>query len=286
MPVDSPSLVSTLVLAAMVAVIGMPHGGLDHLFGRAVFEPVVGRWWRVAFAASYLGVAATVVAGWFLAPMATILLFFLISAFHFGEDSDAAWPLAMLSGGLVIWLPCLARTDEVVQSLAWIVPSDRADSIRDAAVELRPLLQLLLVIFVGHLIALAFDVRHRLEAFRLAASAALFALVPTTVGFAVYFCGWHSTREMVALARRVDPNDVWRGLRAVVVLAAPRAGVAVIVTAGAAWWFADGRDLQPVAVQAVFMGLSAVAVPHILLWIAADRLGADPFRAGEIGGIP
>jgi Brp/Blh family beta-carotene 15,15'-monooxygenase len=111
----------------------------------------------------------------------------------------------------------------------------------------------------------------------------MFAVTPTLVGFAVYFCGWHSTRELVALVRRADPVNPRRGLRRVMVLAAPMAGLAVVATAAAAWWFSDGRELQPVVVQAVFLGLSAVAIPHILLHAVARFRRANPFCIPPVG---
>ncbi len=271
------------LFAAAVAVVGMPHGGLDHLVGRAVFQPAAGRWWRTAFLFAYLGVAAVVVAGWVFAPAVTVVLFFAISAVHFGDDPEQGC-LAVVDGGLVVWVPLLARPDEVAGLLAWVVPGGDVEVVRRAVGDARPLLMVLVGVFAAHLLSLIW--RGRMwAAVRPALFAGLFATVPVLVGFGLYFCGWHSLRELAALSRRADPVRPWHGLAIVVRLAAPRAGLAVAATAVAAWWFAAGRDVTPVVVQAVFLGLSAVAVPHILLHAAARRLGADPF-AGETDPCP
>ena len=259
--------------ATAVAVVGMPHGGLDNLFGRAVFEPMTGRWWFTAFELFYLGTAGLVIAGWFVAPALTVVLFFLISAVHFGDDPGVPQPARTVCGGMVIWVPLLFRPTEVAELLCWVIPSGDVVRVRDGIAAAEPLLWAVAAFFAGWLpLAPGAGVAVRNVSF-----AALFAVLPTLIGFAVYFCGWHSTRELAALARRADPLSPWRGLRKVAVLAAPMTGLAVVATAAAAWWFADGRELQPVVVQAVFMGLSAVAIPHILLHAVARLRGASAF---------
>jgi Brp/Blh family beta-carotene 15,15'-monooxygenase len=132
------------------------------------------------------------------------------------------------------------------------------------------------VVFVSDLLILSAR-RDGWIAARLAVFALAFALLPVLVSFGLFFCGWHSVRELVALARQACPTRPWRGFLKVVRLAAPRAALAVMATAGAAWWFAAERALTSVVAQAVFLGLSAVAVPHILLHAAANRLRANPF---------
>ena len=80
-----PGGVQALFLAVLTALVGTPHGGLDHFVGRAICRPIAGRWWPVVFTTYYLGFASVVLAGWVVAPLATALAFFLASASHFGE---------------------------------------------------------------------------------------------------------------------------------------------------------------------------------------------------------
>jgi hypothetical protein len=62
------------------------------------------------------------------------------------------------------------------------------------------------------------------------------------------------------------------------VQSAPLTLVAIIATVlGAHSRFATGQTVDAVVVQAVFLGLSAIAVPHILLHAIAKRLDVDPF---------
>jgi hypothetical protein len=43
-------------------------------------------------------------------PVVTIAIFFLLSALHFGEEGP--FPMAAVEGGMVIWVPFLARPEE------------------------------------------------------------------------------------------------------------------------------------------------------------------------------
>jgi len=267
----SPAIVS-LTFATLVAIVGMPHGGLDHLFGRELFRPSWGRMWLVVFGIAYLGTAGLVLVGWFVAPTLTVVVFFLISAIHFGDDITAWQPNRTIDGGLVIWIPLLFRTDEVAQHLAWIMPDGDERRIRDSLQSVQPLLWAVCGFFLWSLISDRPGNRVRKLVFAL-----FFILVPTLISFTIYFCGWHSTRELMSLSRRANPHYPWQGLRWVIIAAAPMAAIAVIATGITAWVFASDRELQPVIVQAVFLGLSVVAIPHILLQAAAKHGNANPF---------
>ena len=93
-----------------VALIGVPHGALDPLFGKRLLRRF-GKSWRVFFFGAYLLVAAAVVSNWYLAPVAACLLFFALSAWHFGLEEDYVAPvkspflrqiLAVSRGSLII----------------------------------------------------------------------------------------------------------------------------------------------------------------------------------------
>jgi Brp/Blh family beta-carotene 15,15'-monooxygenase len=267
---SAPLLAGTL--AVLVSVVGMPHGGLDHLFARGWLRPRLGRVWPLPFLVVYLAVAGLVVAGWVFAAPLTVVLFFLISAVHFGDDPHAGQPANLVEGGMVIWVPLLFRPAEVSELLAWVIPGGDPTAVLRAVDGATPVLWALAAFGVVSL-----PILGRRAAVRKLAFAVMFAMFPTLLSFAVYFCGWHSTRELAALARQADPNHLGRGLRRVILAAAPMAGLAVAGTAAAALWFASGRELTPVVVQAVFLGLSAVAVPHILLQAVMKAKRVNPF---------
>lgn len=273
-----PMEFSAVVLAVMVAVVGMPHGGLDHRFGRALLWPQLFWLWWAVFLVAYLGTAGVVVCGWFVLPAVTTWLFFLISAWHFGDDSTVRQPSRIVEGGMVVWIPLLFRPLEVVGLLVWVIPNGEPCSVLASVEMAQPLLWAIAIFFI---VCLSFEVS--LDAVgRKVAFAILFATLPTLSSFTLYFCGWHSTRELASLANQADPSRPWRGLRLVLLGAAPMAAIAVLATAFVAAVFAGDREREPVLVQAVFLGLSAVAVPHILLQEVVRRRGLNPFQPESV----
>lgn len=266
-----------VALAVLVAVVGMPHGGLDHLLGRALLRPALGRWWVVAFAAGYLAVMGVVAAGWWLAPLSTVTGFVALSAFHFGTaegqpGSPGGLARSALLGGMVVWVPALAQPAEFTRLLTWVVPGDRwpEDILFDLTV--RTVLAALLPVAVVSAFAASPWCGVRVAVF-----AAVFAAAPPLVGFTLYFCGWHSGVELYRLARQANPRSVWSGMGRVVRAAAPLAGLAVLMIAAGWWVGAADLPLTHGLVQTVFIGLSVVAVPHMLLHWVATRRDVNPF---------
>jgi len=280
--VSLPVFGQLVVFAVLTAVVGIPHGGLDHRFGRAVCGPWAGKWWPGVFFLSYLSVGLSVLAGWTLMPLTTIAAFFLLAAIHFGEEESL--PMSAVEGGMVIWIPFLARPREATSLLSLVCPGEMSGSLQNALSDVRPLLWVLALVLTGRVSYLAWvGLRDRergalLKACRLAAFTVLFATAPVLIGFVAYFCGWHSTRELGGLANRVDPGRPSQGLMRVIRMSAPLSILLIVATVLAACWrFANGHSLEAVVLQAGFLTLSAVAVPHILLHKIAARLRVDPF---------
>ncbi len=267
-----------VALAVLVSVVGMPHGGLDHRVGRALLRPTLGPRWAVAFAALYLGAMAVVVLGWYLAPLPTLAGFVLLSAVHFGTaDAQPGAPgglaRAALLGGMVVWVPALFQPAEFTRLLTWVVPGDRWPEPVLFAPQVRTLLWAALAAVCASQCSGAVPAAARTLGF-----VALYALAPPLVGFVVYFCGWHSAAELVRLARRAAPGRPAAGLWRVVAAAAPLSALAVAMGA-VGWALAGDLPLAPGLVRVVFVGLSVVAVPHLLLNLVAARADVNPFAA-------
>jgi Brp/Blh family beta-carotene 15,15'-monooxygenase len=177
---------------------------------------------------------------------------------------------------MVVWVPALARPAEFTRLLTWVVPGGRWPEhiLFDPAV--RTFLAALLPVAAAAALATSPRCGARVVVF-----AAVFAAAPPLVGFALYFCGWHSGVELYRLARRANPASASAGLVRVVREAAPLTALAVLMIAAGWWAGAAGGPATPALVRTVFVGLSVVAVPHMLLHWAAARRGANPFAEAD-----
>ncbi len=274
------------LLAMLVAVVGLPHGAADHRFAQPRLEPLLGMAWLPVFLVGYVAVAAAVVCGWFVAPAVTIVAFFLASAWHFGAEEPRfavgpKWlrPLFQFArGGLVMWVPLVAHAGAIEEILARVAPRGSGPAIWQAVVVLTACARIMLPIAAAAWIlqfvaagACTGRARRRLliDNALVASLAVLFAVASPVVGFLVYFCAWHSARGLGRL--RIELGESWFELaRSLAPLT-----VGAIVLIGLVAWLALGRaDWNDTLIRATFIGLSAVAIPHLLLHGFASPLSA------------
>lgn len=265
------------VLAVLVAVVGLPHGAADHRFARPRLEPVLGTAWLPVFLAGYLAVAVVVVCGWFVAPAATILAFFLSSAWHFGQE-EPRLPVGPRSlrpvfrfarGGLVIWTPLVFHAGEVAAILRLATPGRSGPAVDQAISLLTGCAWIMLAIAaVGWglqaLVASGRTGRTRrvllLDNALVASLVVLCAVASPLVSFPVYFCAWHSARGLGRLRREL--GESWRELARSL---APLTAGAIALIGLTAWLVLGGAGWNGTLIRATFVGLSAVAMPHLLL---------------------
>ncbi len=283
------------VLAALVALIGLPHGAADHRFARPRLEPVLGMTWLPVFLVGYLAVAVLVVCGWFVMPTATVVVFFLSSAWHFGQEEPRlpVGPRGMRKvfrfarGGLVIWTPLVFHAGDVATILGLAAPGGSGPAIHHALSLLTAcswiMLPIAAVAWTLQLLAAArtpefmaaartsqglaasrrIGLRRRVllaDNALVASLVVLFVVASPLVSFPVYFCGWHSARGLERLRRQL--GETWSELARSL---APLTVGAIALVGLAAWLVLGGAGWNGTLIRATFVGLSAVAVPHLLL---------------------
>ena len=282
-------------LAVLVAGVGLPHGAADHLFARPRLEPLCGAAWAAVFLAAYLAVAAGVVAGWFGAPAATIVVFFLASAWHFGqEEPDLAIgprrlrPLFRFArGGLVIWLPLVVHTADVSRILAVVTPGEAGRGVDEAVFGLKGFSwAMLAVASLGWVLEVlkAGRAGGRLRRVLLtdsavvASFAVLFAIASPLVGFLAFFCGWHSVRGLRRLRR--ERGETWARLGRSL---APMTVASIALITATAWLLFREPRIDDTLLRATFIGLSGLAVPHLVLHGVAPLIDAMGRRRQQPG---
>lgn len=269
--------VTLAILCVAVALVGVPHGALDHWRGRRLLHRHLPKTWPLVFFPAYLLVAMIVVAGWLLVPVPTIVAFFLVSAWHFGwEDEQPDLPsnaknhlAAIVIGGLVIWVPVLMRGPEVESLLRSIMPTAAADAPESAMTAVRLVAWFALPIAVVTTARDFTDATRRSRGVRNAAFILLFSVADVLVSFGIYFCGWHSVRGLKRLA---SENALSRRQMLPAVLPLSLSAI-VLALVGMGWW-SSGQSLPDAAARTLFVALSAMAVPHLVLHGPIDLVAA------------
>jgi len=287
---ELPAQLVLVLVVCSVSVVGIPHGAADHILGRRLLTPLVGVAWAPIFFSVYLITATFVLLGWYTLPVATTVLFFLVSAWHFGiEDSDESESgarsalRAIACGGLVIWVPCITQGSTIASLLQLvsplITPNDAA-TIVSAVVAISPWLALLVIadgfsefrdeLSIGQAtIIQLFSTRTA----RYVALTTLFSVVDPLLSFGVYFCGWHSIRGLNSLRKEFG----WSTTTTARKLTPLTLVTVALIAIGVAW--PSALTVPERTIRWLFLGLSAIAVPHLLLEIIASWRVSDSYSA-------
>jgi Brp/Blh family beta-carotene 15,15'-monooxygenase len=270
-----------VIAAASIAALGVPHGGLDHWTGRNLLvNRFAGRWWLMFFPL-YLVVAVIAGLGWIAAPSLTLLLFFLLSAWHFGREDQKVSSAergnetgrrlfrqlqAVAVGGLVIWIPAVVRGEEFYALLATILPPEN----RGAAITIvrftRSVAIVLIPLAIGSVVAGIIARPTSPKQWVPIGTIAMSIGLPILLSFSIYFSFWHSWQGLRRLRREQSLST------ARFALSVAPLSVAAVVMIGLSgtylhgiWTTGHSQWNESAALRTIFIGLSAIAVPHVLL---------------------
>jgi Brp/Blh family beta-carotene 15,15'-monooxygenase len=269
--VAEPDPATVMLLGAAVALVGLPHGGLDAWLAQ---RSGLARGPRglALFHLLYLLVAGAVALLWLWQPAQTLAGFLLISAWHFAGDWPALpAPLRALAGIAVLGLPAWQWTEPVARIFGVLAGSGGLQLAHTLAA-LGPLFVLLLGLALWRLR------RQPMAALELGVLTALAMFAPPLLFFAVYFCTLHSPRQLRLSLANVAPAR----RRRLLALAAAYAALAALMVLAAGFFAAGSADAGAQAwllqldadqgLRLVFIGLDALTVPHMgVVWLAARR---------------
>lgn len=281
--VSTAELDVELVLATvLICLVGLPHGALDPVIARQnkLFASVKG---ELAFYGLYLLVSLLMVLLWVSLPHVALTLFLAYSALHFGRDWRSL-PLGGLPYGvIVLGAPALWRPHEVTQLFSALT----FESIHtlNSTSTLTHLLgwsvapALLLIVTSQHITSryIKWGVSGTLSR-GLSACCALelisliFAsrfLAPLAY-FTLYFCVLHSPKHIISALSSLHRQQLTRALRVALFVTA----LTLFIVACFAWQLRSAISTwSDFTLQAIFIGLAALTVPHMALleWVERER---------------
>lgn len=260
----------------MIVMTGIPHGALDHVIAKANAEREKKSFSIQLFLSRYL--IATLAYGlcWAFFPSFSLLVFLVISAWHFGETDIAGagshprWNLARFTwGSFVLLLILLTHQSDTAVVMARITQNSPAviGIWEMASAHHIP------IILIGGLLGAAtiYMAMQKqsmsisgFQVLNLAIILLLCTQLPLLPSFALYFSGWHAIRSFDIIFRflngnkekeHIAPMRVWKD-------ALPMTFLACFFFIFMAYiWNALGLKADPIPILFVF--LSIITLPHL-----------------------
>lgn len=245
-----------IVSAAMILLLGMPHGAMDvALATRRSDQNTLS--FRAMFIGRYLGLAGMVMLLWWLYPGISLCLFLVISAAHFADDwkADFSLPQRLVLGIALLSFPAILYEQNLSHLFAWLVPTADAVWIAHA----QGWVALVIAPVAAGIIAVNIR-KNRLAAAEAALVLALSIAATPLTFFVLYFCCLHSVRHLMDASRTLGLTS----LKSAAAMGFPYALAAILGVVGFAL-FALGGSVDSNLFMCLFVGLAALTVPHMLL---------------------
>jgi Brp/Blh family beta-carotene 15,15'-monooxygenase len=256
-----------VILAVLVAVVGLPHGALDPLVARKA-----GLWRNpsglACFLGAYLLLAAIAGMVWAWAPKFSLAAFLAYSFWHFSGDwrdwLSRGWRLC--AGATVICAPSLLYPELVAEYFS-VLTGEEASAL------VRVLQWLAIPALAGTIFSAARCIRTRpAVAAELAVLAVSAFALPPLIFFLLYFCSLHSPRHLIDTVQGMNPATA----------TATAAGLTLLTVGLGALFFvlSPSAQIDQRLLQITFIGLSVLTVPHmILIEYYATQVGNAPVPA-------
>lgn len=273
--VDLSSPLATQIACLMLLIIGLPHGSFDWAILADGFRLSARSFWvRLG---CYVAMAGAVGVLWLIAPMAAVISFLLLAVVHFSEDwrtrkaSDVFLPsgpqdfLSFAIPVCMITLAALSNKAALATIFSELTAISNIQPFIDGLHLLAP------VALLVSLVKIFADWREDARGQAVAGFLTIMAMLtlPPVIGFAVYFCFYHSPMHFAESADQMQ-RDGARSWWAMVVLVS--AGGMLLA---ALFYFILPRGTgNALAISSVFITLSALTVPHMLMPLLIRKLAS------------
>ncbi|MFW6387797.1 MAG: Brp/Blh family beta-carotene 15,15'-dioxygenase [bacterium] len=281
---ESLAAVQYALLVAGTVAIGIPHGATDNfLYARLVSEVRTTRFYLI-----YLAVAVLYGALWLVAPVFSLLLFLLISVYHFGQsnlfytdipEGKGVKKLVYLPwGAFNLATPILFRYEEAAPIIEYLIGFSplTVESATGAAPYvaggLLAVNGVILIVLYARARILAGDLVREFVAFALLS--VLYINAPLFVSFIVYWVFWHSLNAALEIAsvqggRRPIEQTLQFYRSALPLTAVTLAGMALIFLLAGVYGSLEAL------IGTFFVIIAAITLPHTvimeLLYRSFDR---------------
>ena len=251
---------SIIFLLLVVTFFGLPHGALDTLVAKKnrIYSNFYG---FSLFNLGYLSLASCIFFIWYLVPFLSLVIFLLISAWHFSED----WKNQLdtfqrtILGLNIINLPAFFYPKEVTIIYEMLVER----------VNIMPLISiqenLMYVLFLLLGVVMAKNTTNKLLLFQVTTIFLSSIFLSPLYYFISYFCFFHSIKNFQETVDELKTEK-----NKIMIFLIINTVITIIFGFFLFCFFLDGSITSKI-VSIVFVGLASLTVPHMLLKISINN---------------
>lgn len=214
------SQIQLAFFALGILITGIPHGSLDHFLYLKNHQQENNLKALAKFLFFYLGYALLYAGLWFLSPALSILLFILISAYHFGEmdlmnicsKTSISSKITSTLYGLIFLLNYLIfRWPEAAAVLSGFPGFELSYTNRLLLIHQNKFIFLAISVFVLILIFWIYQIKHKLSGniwlqnlIHISILSLIVFNLPILLGFGFYFSCWHACLSIIEIRKSLE----------------------------------------------------------------------------------
>ncbi len=277
-----PSAYIYIFCFLLIATVGVSHGAYDGKKGELLFNNKFKNW-KFIFYFTYVALAISVFIIWYLNPLISLIIFLVVSSFHFGKEVleiylDKKYKLHLfiffLKGSLIVLLPLFFNFEQtnlifntIIFSKDYVLLSSNYTKL---ILILNLLTQVLFYLYVylkkklnrNDFISIIFEIFLIIIVFY------LFAPI---VAFTLYFCFMHSLKNILLISNELNPNLI-RGFQIFFKKSLFLTLITFFILIISLFFLIKFNLLQNSIEKIIFIGLASLTLPHIILHSIAENI--------------
>jgi Brp/Blh family beta-carotene 15,15'-monooxygenase len=237
---------------------------------------------KLLFYFTYISLVLFVFFFWYLNPKISLIVFLILSSFHFGKEDLEIYIskifrfrviIFFLKGSLIILLPLYFKYDETNEIFNSILFLQSSTLIPSIFVKLLLPLNLLLQFFFYIYILIKRNILYKdfliifSEIFLIIIIFYLFSII---TAFTLYFCFIHSLKNIIAISNELNSN-IYLGFRSFLLKSLPITVITFLLLFLSLFVLTSIEPLEEVIQKTIFIGLASLTLPHIVLHYFIDR---------------
>tara|TARA_B100000963_G_scaffold265284_1_gene233498 strand:+ start:1208 stop:2143 length:936 start_codon:yes stop_codon:yes gene_type:complete len=268
--------ISTILCLALILIIGVSHGSLDHIKGKKLLA-LFNIQKNYLFYLIYILTSLAVIFIWILIPSITLIVFLIVASYHFGKEdteflitnkSYLTEILYFFKGVLIILAPLHFHFQETIEIFKLLLITNEVFYLSLDFIETNRVIQIGIILSTLSSIFLffkEFEIKKFSIFFDYFSILILNYYLPPLIAFTIYFCFLHSIRHSISLAIELDGDNLFNGFKIFAKKALPLTILTGVFCLISLYLINSGNNLDEAVLKVIFIGLASLTFPHILL---------------------